>query len=226
MPDGAAVMWAEGQRGAPLARVDGVHAARARGDGVCGGLFLAAVRHGDLQGLLDVLAPDVVIVADGGGLVAAARRPIEGAERVAAFLIRAVDTVRFEVAPVWLNGSPAARIDIEGELDTAVSLTVEDGPDHPHLRRPQPAQAGQPHRHGDAHAQLSAATAVGTSWHARVRFLDDAVGSAAGTTSTGAPEAISGGLRRPAPAPGSPRRPHGPCRRPWQGCRGAHQGRP
>ncbi len=42
--------------------------------------FLAAVRHGDLQGLLDVLAPDVVIVADGGGLVAAARRPIEGAE--------------------------------------------------------------------------------------------------------------------------------------------------
>src|SRR5262249_27515987 len=30
--------------------------------------FLAAIRHGDLQGLLDVLAPDVVIVADGGGL--------------------------------------------------------------------------------------------------------------------------------------------------------------
>ena len=52
--------------------------------------FLAAVRHGDLQGLLDVLAPDVVVVADGGGLVAAARRPIEGAERVAGFLIGAV----------------------------------------------------------------------------------------------------------------------------------------
>jgi RNA polymerase sigma-70 factor (ECF subfamily) len=27
----------------------------------------------------------------------------------------------------WLNGSPAVRIDIGGELDTAVSLTVEDG---------------------------------------------------------------------------------------------------
>ena len=39
--------------------------------------FLAAVRHGDLQGLLDVLAPDVVVVADGGGVVTAARRPIE-----------------------------------------------------------------------------------------------------------------------------------------------------
>ena len=51
--------------------------------------FLAAIRHGDLQGLLDVLAPDVVVVADGGGLVAAARRPIEGAESVAGFLIGA-----------------------------------------------------------------------------------------------------------------------------------------
>src|SRR5581483_5091159 len=49
--------------------------------------FLTAVRGGDLQGLLDVLAPDVVVVADGGGLVTAAPRPIEGAERVAAFLI-------------------------------------------------------------------------------------------------------------------------------------------
>jgi RNA polymerase sigma-70 factor (ECF subfamily) len=28
---------------------------------------------------------------------------------------------------VWLNGSPAARIDIGGELDSAVSLVVENG---------------------------------------------------------------------------------------------------
>ena len=51
--------------------------------------FLAAVQHGDLQGLLDVLAPDVVVIADGGGLVSAARQPIEGAERVARFLMGA-----------------------------------------------------------------------------------------------------------------------------------------
>ena len=89
--------------------------------------FLAAVRDGDLQGLLDVLAPDVVVVADGGGLVAAARRPIEGAERVAAFLIGAARSVDFEAKAVWLNGSPAVRIDIGGELDTAVSLAVENG---------------------------------------------------------------------------------------------------
>jgi RNA polymerase sigma-70 factor (ECF subfamily) len=40
--------------------------------------FLAAFRQSDLQGLLDVLAPDVVVVADGGGLVAATRRRVSG----------------------------------------------------------------------------------------------------------------------------------------------------
>ena len=89
--------------------------------------FLAAIRHGDLQGLLDVLAPDVVIVADGGGLVAAARRPIEGAQRVAGFLVGAARQADFEAKAVWINGSPGARIDIGGELDTAVSLTVHNG---------------------------------------------------------------------------------------------------
>jgi RNA polymerase sigma-70 factor (TIGR02957 family) len=89
--------------------------------------FLAAIRHGDLQGLLDVLAPDVVVVADGGGFVAAARRPINGAERVAGFLIAGLRSVDFEATAVWLNGSPAIRIDIGGELDTAVSLAIENG---------------------------------------------------------------------------------------------------
>jgi RNA polymerase sigma-70 factor (ECF subfamily) len=89
--------------------------------------FLAAIRHGDLQGLLDVLAPDIVLVADGGGLVAATRRPIAGAERVASLLIRGLCSVDIEATAVSLNGSPAFRIDIGGELDTAVSLAVENG---------------------------------------------------------------------------------------------------
>jgi RNA polymerase sigma-70 factor (ECF subfamily) len=89
--------------------------------------FLAAIRHGDLQGLLDVLAPDVVVISDGGGLVAAARRPIEGAERVAGFLIGAARLADLETKLVWLNGSPGGRIDIGGEANTAVSLSVENG---------------------------------------------------------------------------------------------------
>jgi RNA polymerase sigma-70 factor (TIGR02957 family) len=89
--------------------------------------FLAAVRDGDLQGLLDVLAPDVVAVADGGGLVTAARRPIVGAERVAAFLVAAARRVDLTATAISLNGSPGARIDIGGELAGAVGISVEHG---------------------------------------------------------------------------------------------------
>ena len=89
--------------------------------------FVAAVQNGDLQGLLDVLAPDVVLVADGGGVVNAARRPVEGAERVARFLVSGAGSADFVATTIWLNGAPALRLDIDGALDTAVSLAVEGG---------------------------------------------------------------------------------------------------
>jgi len=89
--------------------------------------FLAAVRSGDLQALLDVLAPDVVVVADGGGLVAAVRRPLVGAERAAAFLVGAARTVAFDISPMWINGAWGGRIEVDGVLDTAVSIAVENG---------------------------------------------------------------------------------------------------
>src|SRR4029453_8308615 len=74
--------------------------------------FLAALRSGDLQVLLDVLAPEVVLVADGGGEVTAFRRPVVGRDRVATLLSRfrtiLPDAV---VGTVWLNGAPAVRVD-------------------------------------------------------------------------------------------------------------------
>ena len=51
--------------------------------------FLVAVRTGQLQELMELMAPDVVLIADGGGLAAAARSPIHGAELVARVLARA-----------------------------------------------------------------------------------------------------------------------------------------
>ena len=90
--------------------------------------FQAALTTGDLQGLLDVLAPDVVLVADGGGVVPAAIRPVSGAKTVARLLsgISALaPSVR--VGTTWLNGAPALRVDPAGEFDTAISLTVEGG---------------------------------------------------------------------------------------------------
>jgi len=90
--------------------------------------FLAALQTGDVQGLLDVLAPNVVMVADGGGVVAAVRRPIEGAEAVARLLAKLAQVApRARVGTVWLNGAPAGRIDLAGQLDTAVTFVVEDG---------------------------------------------------------------------------------------------------
>jgi RNA polymerase sigma-70 factor (TIGR02957 family) len=89
--------------------------------------FLAAVRTGDLHSMLAVLAPDVVLVADGGGVVAAVRRPIRGADRVAALLVNGLRAFAIEPRLVWLNGSPAIQLDVGGDLDTAVSLAVEDG---------------------------------------------------------------------------------------------------
>jgi RNA polymerase sigma-70 factor (ECF subfamily) len=89
--------------------------------------FLAAVRHGDLEGLLDVLAPDVVAVADGGGLVGAARHPVEGSERVAGLLIRLAQVADVATKTVWLNGSPGALVGVGGQVSGAMSLSVDDG---------------------------------------------------------------------------------------------------
>ena len=90
--------------------------------------FQAALTTGDLQGLLDVLAPDVVLVADGGGVVPAAIRPVSGAKTVARLLSGfSALAPGAPVGTTWLNGAPALRIDPSGEFDTAVSLTVEGG---------------------------------------------------------------------------------------------------
>jgi RNA polymerase sigma-70 factor (TIGR02957 family) len=87
--------------------------------------FMAAVSTGDMQGLVEVLAPDVVLIADGGGRVAAVRKPIEGAQKVVAFLSLAAKFPDFVGTTTWLNGIPGVRIDVGGEA-TAVSLVVEE----------------------------------------------------------------------------------------------------
>jgi RNA polymerase sigma-70 factor (TIGR02957 family) len=90
--------------------------------------FLAALASGDVQGLMEVLAPDVVVVADGGGLVAAARHPISGAETVVAFLSKfAVLAPSAVVDTLWINGAPGGRIVLDGEVNTVISFVLEEG---------------------------------------------------------------------------------------------------
>lgn len=91
--------------------------------------FLAAVTQGDLQGLLDALAPDVVLVADGGGIAQAVVNPVAGAKKVAN-LLRAFSQLAPEarILPVLLNGAVGARvIGTDDGYDTAISFVVEDG---------------------------------------------------------------------------------------------------
>jgi RNA polymerase sigma-70 factor (ECF subfamily) len=88
--------------------------------------FLVAVRTGHVHELLEVMAPDVVLIADGGGVVPAARVPIHGADRVARLLARINRTQTPVATGMWLNGAPAARVEIGGQM-AVVSLVVEDG---------------------------------------------------------------------------------------------------
>jgi RNA polymerase sigma-70 factor (TIGR02957 family) len=89
--------------------------------------FLVALRTGQVRELMEIMAPDVVLVADGGGLVPTVRAPLRGAEPVAKLLARANQHVAIDTTTVWLNGAPAGRIEFDGELSAAVSLVVEDG---------------------------------------------------------------------------------------------------
>jgi len=89
-----------------------------------------ALNSGDIQALMDVLAPDVVAVADGGGRVrGAARRPVVGARKLAAYLVGGLAKYGMTIAmsPMLVNGQPGLRVEVEGRLVGAVSVTVEDG---------------------------------------------------------------------------------------------------
>jgi RNA polymerase sigma-70 factor (TIGR02957 family) len=87
--------------------------------------FLEALRTGRLRELMAVLAPDVVLIADGGGIAAAVLAPVHGAELVARVLSRASRS-GFSATTVWLNGALAGLLEAAGE-PTAVSVVVENG---------------------------------------------------------------------------------------------------
>ncbi|MGI9004725.1 MAG: RNA polymerase sigma factor SigJ [Streptosporangiaceae bacterium] len=87
--------------------------------------FLAALSSGDLRGLMDVLAPDVVLISDGGGMVPTIRTPLAGASKVVRLLGRAARLPGFAATTAWLNGMPGIWIDVGGDR-TVLSLLVEN----------------------------------------------------------------------------------------------------
>jgi RNA polymerase sigma-70 factor (TIGR02957 family) len=91
--------------------------------------FQQAVETGDLQSLLDILAPDVVALSDGGGLKRAVTRPIVGVDRVARVLAARWRVVGGEtsVEAAQVNGCPALIMRRNGELDSVVAVRIDDG---------------------------------------------------------------------------------------------------
>ncbi|GID94324.1 RNA polymerase sigma-70 factor [Amorphoplanes digitatis] len=90
--------------------------------------FRTAVETGDLKGLVEVLAPGVVLVGDGGGVKQAALRPIVGADKVGRIILgglaKVTATVTTEAGMV--NGNPALLLRLDGELDGILAVRVED----------------------------------------------------------------------------------------------------
>ncbi|GAB2524922.1 RNA polymerase sigma-70 factor [Nocardiopsis aegyptia] len=91
--------------------------------------FQRAVETGDLQGLVDILAPDVVALGDGGGVKQALPRPVVGADKVARLLAVGLEQYgdALSVEPVQVNGYPALVLRLDGELDCVVALRIDDG---------------------------------------------------------------------------------------------------
>jgi RNA polymerase sigma-70 factor (ECF subfamily) len=87
--------------------------------------FQRAVETGDLQRLLDILAPDVVFLGDGGGVVQAALAPVVGAGPVASVLGRIGAAVSLQ--PAQVNGYPALILRLNGEIDTVMAVRIDDG---------------------------------------------------------------------------------------------------
>ena len=89
--------------------------------------FQRALETGDLQGLLDVLAPDVVLMSDGGGVKQAALRPITGATKVARYIAGGTGKVagRLTGDPTTVNGNPALVLRLDGEIEGVMAVRVE-----------------------------------------------------------------------------------------------------
>jgi len=91
--------------------------------------LIAAVLAGDVDGALARLAPDAVLLSDGGPTRRAARRPVVGADKVARLLINLTRRTyaRATATLATVNGDPGLVIALDGEIDSVAAFEVDDG---------------------------------------------------------------------------------------------------
>lgn len=92
--------------------------------------FVDTSLHGDMQGLLALLAKDVVLYTDGGGKATAVPKPIYGAERVARFFLSGREKLlppRITRRFAEINGQPGVIAYHDGKVFGVLSLDIVDG---------------------------------------------------------------------------------------------------
>jgi RNA polymerase sigma-70 factor (ECF subfamily) len=94
------------------------------------GRFLTATRNGDLQGLISLLANDVVLYTDGGGKTPSALNPIHGADKVARGALGAIARLlpqNLTVRVAEINGDPGIVSYVDGKPYSVLTLDTSDG---------------------------------------------------------------------------------------------------
>lgn len=91
--------------------------------------LLLAVVTGDVARTLELLAPDVVSISDGGANRHAARRPVVGADRVARFFTNLArkNLHRASAVGATINGDPGVIVSVDGAVDFVAAFEVEHG---------------------------------------------------------------------------------------------------
>jgi RNA polymerase sigma-70 factor (ECF subfamily) len=92
--------------------------------------FFEAIREGDLDGLVSLLAEDAVATGDGGGKAAARKTPLHGGAKIARFmlgLMRVAERDHYVFDFCEVNGRPGALIRQDGKVVSALSLEIADG---------------------------------------------------------------------------------------------------
>jgi RNA polymerase sigma-70 factor, ECF subfamily len=90
--------------------------------------FIDALAQGDEKELLEIIAEDAVLVADGGGKVPSILNPVYGADRIARFFLGLQNKhgIVLEVRPATINSGPGMLTFRDGQLVSVASVSIQN----------------------------------------------------------------------------------------------------